>query len=167
MINEYEILQDLGSKVLIATLCGLIIGWERELKSKVAGIRTNVLVCAGSAIFTAISIYIYDSNVQIANEISANPNSDPSRIIGQIVTGIGFLGAGVIYKNGNKVVGITTASFIWMMAAIGVLVGIGLILTPIILTIGLLFITLSFHVLEKKIKPEKNGRNKNDDEQEV
>lgn len=146
MINECDALYFFGIRVLIATVCGLIIGIERELKNKVAGIRTNVLICVGSSILTGASFYIFKND----------PSADPTRIIGQIITGIGFLGAGVIYMTGDKVVGVTTAAFIWIMAAIGVLVGMGFILTPIVLTFGLLIIAMAFHLLEKRI----NNNNK-------
>jgi putative Mg2+ transporter-C (MgtC) family protein len=130
-------------KILIATICGLIIGYDREIKQKVAGIRTNILICVGCTILTSISFYL-------AKE---NPNIDPTRIIGQIVTGIGFLGAGVIMKNEDKIVGVTTAAFIWIVSAIGILIGvIGSFLFPIFLTFGLLIISRIFERVETYIK---------------
>jgi putative Mg2+ transporter-C (MgtC) family protein len=128
-------------KVIVATICGLIIGIDRELKQKVAGVRTFILISVGCAIFTATSTLMSD-----------NEMSDPTRIVAQIVTGIGFLGAGVIVKNDDKIVGVTTAAFIWCASAIGVLSGIGAILTPIILTIGLLIVSLIFERIENLIK---------------
>jgi putative Mg2+ transporter-C (MgtC) family protein len=141
-LSELFLLEYFGIKVIIATICGLIVGIERERKDKVAGIRTNVLVCVGVAIMTAASFLygIVDSDV------------DSTRIIGQIITGVGFLGAGVIFKNNDKVVGVTTASFIWIMSAIGILAGSGFILVPIVLTIGLVIISLLFEKLEKFVK---------------
>lgn len=130
-------------KVLIATICGLIIGYDREIKQKVAGIRTNILICVGCTILTALSFYLSNGN----------PNIDPTRIIGQIVTGIGFLGAGVIMKNDDKIVGVTTAAFIWIVSAIGILIGtINSFLLPIILTFGLLIISRIFEKVETYIK---------------
>lgn len=143
-MQELEVLQFFGIKVLIATLCGLIVGWEREMKNKVAGIRTNVLICVGSCILTATSAYLCQ-----------NSTYDPTRIIGQIVTGIGFLGAGVIYKHEDKIVGVTTASFVWVMSSIGILAGLGFKLVPIVLTVGLLIVTMSLQKLENKIKEKK------------
>lgn len=97
--------------------------------------------------------------------MSDNQIIDPTRIIGQIITGIGFLGAGVIVKNDDKIVGVTTAAFIWCISAIGVLAGIGAIWTPIILTFGLLIVSLIFEKFEtyiKKIKIlNKNGESRN------
>lgn len=146
-VNELYLLQFFGFKVLVATLCGAIIGWERELKNKVAGIRTNVLVCVGACLLTATSLLLSDYY-----------NSDPTRIIGQIITGVGFLGGGVIFKVNDKVTGVTTASFIWVMCAIGVMCGVGLLLLPVILTLGLLAISLIFHKLEKRIDNYKENK---------
>ena len=133
-------------KVLIATLCGLIIGYDREVKQKVAGIRTNILICVGCTILTSISFYL----------AKTNPLIDPTRIIGQIITGVGFLGAGVIMKHDDKIVGVTTAAFIWIASAIGILVAsVNSILLPITLTIGLLLTSRFFEKIENFIKPKK------------
>lgn len=141
-------------KVLVSTLCGVIIGIDRELKQKVAGVRTFILISVGCAVFSAISVLMSDNQI-----------IDPTRIIGQIITGIGFLGAGVIVKNDDKIVGVTTAAFIWCISAVGVLAGIGAIWTPIILTFGLLIVSLVFEKFEtyiKKIKIlNKNGESRN------
>jgi putative Mg2+ transporter-C (MgtC) family protein len=157
-MHELEFISFFGIKVLVATICGLIVGWERELKNKVAGIRTNVLICVGCTIFSAISVYIWNVNSTEAHDWHNNPNSDPSRIIGQIVTGIGFLGAGVIYKHEGTVIGISSAAFIWVMAAIGVLIGLGFVIIPISLTVGLLLISFILQRLENFIKAKRNGR---------
>jgi putative Mg2+ transporter-C (MgtC) family protein len=133
-------------KILIATVCGLIIGYDREIKQKVAGIRTNILICVGCTILTSISFYLAKSN----------PMIDPTRIIGQIITGIGFLGAGVIMKHDDKIVGVTTAAFIWIASAMGILVAsIDSFLLPITLTIGLLLTSRFFEKIENFIKPKK------------
>ena len=133
-------------KVLIATICGLIIGYDREIKQKVAGIRTNILICVGCTIITSISFYLAKDN----------PNIDPTRIIGQIITGIGFLGAGVIMKHDDKIVGVTTAAFIWVVSSIGILIAVtNSILTPIILTFGLLIISRIFEKVETYITKNK------------
>jgi putative Mg2+ transporter-C (MgtC) family protein len=133
-------------KILIATVCGLIIGYDREIKQKVAGIRTNILICVGCTILTSISFYL----------AKHNPMIDPTRIIGQIITGIGFLGAGVIMKHDDKIVGVTTAAFIWVASAMGILIAsIDSFLVPIILTLGLLFTSRFFEKIENFIKPKK------------
>jgi len=138
-----EIMSVLIPKVLIATICGFIIGYDREMKQKVAGIRTNILICVGCAILTYISFYLSKDN----------PMIDPTRIIGQIITGIGFLGAGVIMKNDDKIIGVTTAAFIWIISSIGILIGaIESFSIPIILTFGLLIISRIFEKIELYIK---------------
>ena len=145
---DFEIIQILTlftPKVITATIAGLVIGWEREVKNKVAGIRTMVLICVGCSILTGTSFMI----------TSIYPESDPSRIIGQIITGIGFLGAGVIVKNDDKITGVTTAAFIWVVSAIGILAGSGAIVTPIILSFGLIIISRIFEKLENIIKKDK------------
>lgn len=147
-LNEIQILWDVLPKVLVATICGGIIGIEREIKNKVAGIRTNILICAGSTLFTVASALA----AQMFNV------ADPTRILSTIVTGIGFLGGGVIMQNEDKLVGITTASFIWAIAAIGILCGMGFVILPIVLTIGLLAISLIFEKVEKFIR--RNRKNK-------
>jgi len=152
-IIDAEIIQLLPfflSKVLVATVCGFIIGLDRELKNKVAGIRTFILICVGTCLLTATSFYLAQHNTSI----------DPTRIIGQIITGIGFLGAGVIFTNQDKVVGVTTAAFIWVISAIGIIAGMGAILTPISLTLGLLILCIileKFEPLIKKLKSNKDA----------
>ncbi len=143
-VLDYEllILPDLLLKVLIATICGGIIGYDREIKQKVAGLRTNILICVGCAIFTASSFFITETLANI----------DPTRIIGQIITGIGFLGAGVIVKLDDKVIGVTTAAFIWIISAIGVLIGCGFYILPIVLSLGMLLISKIFEKVETYIK---------------
>lgn len=155
-INEWEWFHYFGSRILVATICGLIVGWERELKSKVAGIRTNVLVCVGSAILTSIA-YIINKE---------NPDADPGRIIGQIVTGVGFLGGGVIFKMNDRITGVTTASFIWIMCALGILAGMGFVYVPIVCTAGLIILSLLFHVLEKRIEKQVNEKNNGREKEE-
>ncbi|MBC7916048.1 MAG: MgtC/SapB family protein, partial [Pyrinomonadaceae bacterium] len=98
-------------KVGLAVICGSIIGFEREYKNKSAGLRTMILIFLGSTIFTMVSQ-------------KAGVTSD-DRIAANIITGIGFIGAGVIFKDGLSVKGLTTASVIWVVASIGMLIGIG------------------------------------------
>ncbi len=119
-------------KLFLAFLVGVIIGLDRERSGKAAGIRTQMLVCVGSALLATISIHIGDA--------FGKENSDPARLMAQIVTGIGFLGAGVIIKNGNKVQGVTTAATIWITAAIGIAIGSGFYVSGIITTIMVLLL---------------------------
>ncbi len=112
---------DLILKLAAAFLCGGIVGLEREMTGKVAGLRTCILVCVGAAIFTLVSM-----------EMAARFGGDPTRIAAQIVTGVGFLGAGAILREfGRGVTGLTTAAIIWTMAAIGMMIGSGVILSAV------------------------------------
>ncbi|WP_276225297.1 MgtC/SapB family protein [Niabella beijingensis] len=100
-------------KALLALLAGLILGLERELKDKAAGLKTISVICLGSALFSILSLKI------------TGPYADGARIASYVVSGIGFLGAGVIFKDGINVSGLTTASVIWMAAAVGMSIGFG------------------------------------------
>lgn len=107
------IAQDLLS--LIVALClGAMIGLERELSDKAAGLRTNILICVGSCLFAILS-----------RAVAAASGGEVTRMAAQIVSGIGFLGAGAIMREGEHVTGLTTAATIWVVAAIGVTVGFG------------------------------------------
>lgn len=112
MTNEWmeEVL-----RVVLAGAAGVVIGYDRERSGKAAGVRTQMLVCVGSALLAIIS-------VQLA---AGRSTADPARLVAQVVSGIGFLGAGVILKNGNRVVGVTTAATIWITAAVGIALGTG------------------------------------------
>ncbi len=101
--------------ICTALACGTIIGIERQMRGKPAGIRTSALIILGTYIFMACSIYVSQDAKM----------SDPSRIIGQVITGIGFLGAGVMLSKGRSVYGVTSAATIWSLAAVGVCIGIG------------------------------------------
>jgi putative Mg2+ transporter-C (MgtC) family protein len=118
-------------RLVLATVLGGIIGFQREWSGKEAGLRTHILICTGAALFTVVSRYGF-------------PGSDPARIAAGIVTGIGFLGAGVIlHRGGGEVKGLTTAATIWAVAAIGLAAGAGLYLIAAVATIvivGILFI---------------------------
>ncbi|MFA5078210.1 MAG: MgtC/SapB family protein [Dehalococcoidia bacterium] len=105
-----------GLRLLLAAALGGAIGFQRERAGKPAGLRTHMLICLGSALFTVVSVLGFTGNV------------DPARIAAGVVTGIGFIGAGVIFRGmrGDKVMGITTAASIWVTAAIGIAAGVGL-----------------------------------------
>lgn len=98
--------------LFVALLLGSLIGVERELHNRSAGIRTNALVCVGTAIFVAMAFYL-------------PPPWEPARITAQVVSGIGFLGAGLIWRNGTSVSGLDTAATVWCTAAVGAVVGAG------------------------------------------
>jgi putative Mg2+ transporter-C (MgtC) family protein len=110
-------------RLAIAAALGGVIGLERELDEKAAGLRTHILVALGSALFTLVSAYGF---ADILGKNSASVvRLDPSRIAAQIVTGIGFLGAGVIFRQGLSIRGLTTAASLWLVAAVGMAAGAG------------------------------------------
>ena len=125
---------DLALRLLLSAVLGAVIGYEREIHDHPAGMRTHLLVSLGSAAFTVISIYGF-TNTGIANEAP----TDPSRVAAQIVTGIGFLGAGAIIKYGTSVRGLTTAASLWVTAAVGMAVGAGWWLVAIVTTAIVVF----------------------------
>src|SRR3990170_2055526 len=106
---------DLLWSLVVAVLLGGAVGLERELRGKAAGLRTNILICLGATLFTHLSIHL------------AGPSGDPGRIAAQVVTGIGFLGAGTILHTRGAIAGLTSAATIWLVAAIGVAIGAGAI----------------------------------------
>jgi len=134
--------------LLIAFLLGGAIGWLREKEGKSAGLRTHILVCVGAALFTMIS----------ANIFSGASAGDPARIAAGVVTGIGFLGAGVIVQSKGAVRGITTAASIWVTAAIGVASGIGFYVGAVATTIIAIITLEPLGRIEKKIIKDKDSK---------
>lgn len=118
--NFVELFHYFAPRVLFSVLCGGLVGLERELKNKPAGIKTNILICLGAALYTSLSILLSG-----ANTAQGGMYGDPSRIAAQIVSGIGFLGGGTIIQSRGTILGLTTAATIWVVAAIGVCVGMG------------------------------------------
>ncbi len=111
-------------RLLLAVFLGAAVGFQREKAGKPAGLRTHALICLGSALFTLVSLFGFGVGV------------DPSRVAAGVVTGIGFLGAGVILRGlrGNGIVGLTTAASIWTTAAIGLAAGTGMYLVALVVT---------------------------------
>jgi putative Mg2+ transporter-C (MgtC) family protein len=114
--------------VLLAVLCGGAVGLEREMRGKAAGLRTNILICVGATMFTQLSIEI------------PSGGGDPGRIAAQIVTGVGFIGAGTILHSRGAVSGLTSAATIWVVAAIGVALGSGAVLEGVGVTLLLILV---------------------------
>jgi putative Mg2+ transporter-C (MgtC) family protein len=123
--------EDLGRLALAAALGGAI-GFERELRDREAGLRTHMLVCLGSALFTIVSAYGFREFLTSGDQVV---RADPTRIAAQIVTGIGFLGAGAIIRQGISVRGLTTAATLWVAAAIGIASGAGFYSGAVIATV--------------------------------
>ncbi|MCR5177229.1 MAG: MgtC/SapB family protein [Anaerovibrio sp.] len=122
-------------RLVISCILGGIIGYERESKSKSAGLRTNVLVCLGSCLIMILSQDLYAT-------VEGKTNADPARLAAQVVSGIGFLGAGAIMKEGLNVTGLTTAACLWVVAGVGLAVGAGNYLGAIATT-ALVFVILA------------------------
>lgn len=135
-------------RLVLAGVFGGIVGYEREVHEHPAGLRTHTLVCMGAALMTMVSVSF------------SSPGSDPGRIAAQIVSGIGFLGAGTILRQGNIVRGLTTAASLWTVAGIGIAVGVGGFLYLLLATAAtaIVFITLS---TMRSIEPSLGKRGKN------
>ncbi len=152
--NSMLSFEQMAIRIVVALVLGAIIGFEREVIGKEAGIRTTMVVAVGAAIFAITSITLpYLVAVSDANlpDVIAR-NSGFLSMAGNIVVGIGFLGAGIIIKEGERVKGLTTAAIVWFTAAIGALVGLGLIEIAIfgaIVTSGTLYILRKVKLYER------------------
>ena len=142
------------TRMIASIVFGFGIGLERELTNKYAGLRTNMLVCLGSCIFTILSIYAFPMAVD-----NTDPQAfgDPARIAAQILTGIGFIGGGTVLRHGSSVHGLTTAATLWVAAAIGMACGAGmlqiaLIATLFSITVLVLIRAFEFNVLAGGVK---------------
>ena len=130
-------------RLVIAASCGFVIGFERKSRSKEAGIRTHTIVCFASALIMIVSKYCAADMLEpLAAGIKG---ADPSRIAAQIVSGIGFLGAGIIFYKRNLLHGLTTAAGIWATAGIGMAIGCGMIVTGIVSTLILVLLQVLLH----------------------
>jgi len=130
-------------KLILAAVLGGLIGLERESLSRPAGLRTYTLVCVGSTLAMIVSIDIY---LQYYHTV----NADPGRIAAQVISGIGFLGAGTIMREGASVQGLTTAAGLWVVACIGLAVGSGLYVPAIATTVLILFVLIYFIKFEDR-----------------
>jgi putative Mg2+ transporter-C (MgtC) family protein len=143
---------ELISRLLLAALLGSMIGLERERLMWAAGLRTHMLVCVGSCLIMIVSAFGF-------SDILGTPAVvlDPSRIAAQVVSGIGFLGAGAILLRGDIIRGLTTAASVWAVAGIGLAVGGGLYLAALSATIIILIILAGIKPLEEKFKTRKSN----------
>lgn len=138
-------------RIVGALVIGAIIGLERTFHGRPAGFRTHALVCMSSALLMLVTVYQSHWMTELSIEAI---RTDPTRMAQGIMTGIGFLGAGVIFREGLTVRGLTTAASIWMTASIGVLVGIGFWLPAIVGTIATLVTLSAFLWLERRLPTE-------------
>jgi len=135
-------------RLVVAALLGGAIGLERELRERQAGLRTHLVVCVGSALFTLVSAYGFREFLINGGSVV---RADPTRIAAQIVSGIGFLGAGAIIRQGLSVRGLTTAATLWLVAAIGMAAGAGYYSAALISTAGALLTLGPLRIFSYKI----------------
>ncbi|MEW6619739.1 MAG: MgtC/SapB family protein [bacterium] len=135
--------RDIILRLLLTVVMGGIIGAERQIHRKSAGMRTHILVCLGSTLMMLISLFIYDT---FKDEV----NVDPGRIVGHVISGIGFLGAGTIIVTGGSIRGLTTAATLWVTAAVGLAVGCGFYLAAGITTLIILLALICLEPFEEK-----------------
>ena len=144
MITQNQVM----ARLIWAVILGGLVGLEREMRRRTAGLRTHILVCVGSSLIMLTSIYVFDIYKDTAHV-------DPSRIAAGIVTGIGFLGAGAIIRSGSGVHGLTTAASLWVVAGIGMSVGCGFYDAALVSTALVLVVLLIIRNFENRFKQDK------------
>ena len=149
ILIEKSILLD----IVLAIILGFAIGFEREITNKWAGLRTHMLVCLGSCIFTLLSIHAFPV-------FAHSPQADPARIAAQVLTGIGFIGGGTVLRHGYSIYGLTTAATLWITASIGMACGCGFTSLAIISTFFAVGTLVLIRLFEKRYihKGSKNLR---------
>ncbi|TFH24951.1 MAG: MgtC/SapB family protein [Myxococcales bacterium] len=153
MIEIFDLLdQTLLLHSATSILCGGVVGLERQLRGKAIGIRTSILICLGTQVFVGLG-------ASMANELA-----DSTRVLGQVVTGIGFLGAGVILSRGGEITGVTSASVVWVLAAIGSTIGAGNLIAAITLAVLTVVILIGARFVESLFKRVAGGSDEPDTE---
>lgn len=137
-------------KIVTLVICAGMIGFERQLSNKPSGIRTSILIALGSMLFVQYSVF--------AVEQSGLPSADPTRVMGQVVTGIGFLGAGSIMNKEGIVKGLTTAATIWVEAAIGCIIAFGYLVDALLFSVFTLATLYFITKIEMKLKIRRRGK---------
>lgn len=152
MMSQFTVAQygELFLRIVVACLCGGIIGFERSRRFKEAGIRTHIIVCSASAMIMVVSKYGFVDLEGFggAATFAGTHTTDPARLAAQIISGISFLGAGVIFHNGNSVKGLTTAAGLWATAGIGIAVGAGMYPLAIFVTAFIFVLQFLMHKFE-------------------
>jgi putative Mg2+ transporter-C (MgtC) family protein len=142
--DELLVLQTVGPErvvqLIAAVICGVILGLDRRVHGSAAGVRTCTLVCLGAVLYT-----------QVGQSILETSSGDPTRIPGQIITGIGFLGAGAILHVGRNVSGLTSAAVIWFTGAVGIVIGYGNALTGVLAAVGAVLLLKLLSAVEDRI----------------
>ena len=142
-------------RLLAALSMGFLLGLERELTNKYAGLRTHILVCLGACVFTLISIYGFPTYADGDNILIDNATGirDTARVAAQIVTGIGFIGAGTVLRNGPTVLGLTTAATLWIAASIGMACGAGMYGIAVAATVLSVAVLTVIRIFERQVLP--------------
>lgn len=148
-MNVYEVI----IRLVLATIVGGLIGYEREYKNRPAGFRTHILVCVGASVISMIQLYDVDQTINIIlkhPELASALKADIGRMGAQVVSGIGFLGAGTIIHQKGSVKGLTTAASLWVVACIGLAVGLGYYSLGILSTVAVVLVLVSLKKFESK-----------------
>ncbi|UCG44979.1 MAG: MgtC/SapB family protein [Candidatus Bathyarchaeota archaeon] len=132
-ITEFEV--ELVVRVILSFVLGGVVGLEREVSLKPAGLRTHILVGLGSTLLTILSLHAF-------------PGAEPSRVAASVIVGIGFLGAGTILKSEDKVIGLTTAASLWVVSSVGVAIGAGFYVLAVIVAV-MSFLVLKLDIFER------------------
>lgn len=156
-ILETEYLYYIG-RILLAGVCGCLIGFERTVRSKGAGIRTHCVVACAAALMMIISKYAFYDVTMDGMLLGADIRLDPSRVASTIVSGVGFLGAGTIFVNKNKISGLTTAAGIWATSGVGMAMGAGMYVVGIAATIIIVLSQVLLHMNFKFLQDDRTMR---------
>jgi putative Mg2+ transporter-C (MgtC) family protein len=146
-LTEFDIVFRLG----LSFLAGGLIGFERSSRRQVAGLRTHILICVGATLLMLLSVWIPQTLMQ-------GRVGDPGRIAAQVVSGIGFLGAGAILRLGNNVKGLTTAASLWLISAVGLAIGAGMYLAAGVALFLSMFTLMALDRLEKRLFPVERNK---------
>ncbi|MDR0389760.1 MAG: MgtC/SapB family protein [Spirochaetaceae bacterium] len=142
---------DMVIRLCLGFLAGAVIGFERSSRHQIAGLRTHILIAVGATLLMILSIWL----PQYFNSLK---NGDPGRIAAQVVSGIGFLGAGAIVRLGNNVKGLTTAASLWLIAAVGLAIGAGAYVAALTAEVLSLFTLIALDYFEKKLFPSERNK---------
>jgi len=148
---DFQFLLQIIARLFLAAILGGIIGYERETENKPAGFRTNMLVCIGSALVMVTSQFLFKEYVSLTN-------MDPARLGAQVISGIGFIGAGTIIRDGLHVRGLTTAASLWVVACVGLAAGIGFYEGAIACTLFIYLILIAMKKFQDRIKVKNQYR---------
>lgn len=146
MLESSPLFAKFWIQVAVSIACGFIVGLERQLRGKPAGVRTCILVCLGTATFMRLGLMLDEGRT-----------TDPTRVLGQIVTGIGFLGGGLILTKDGLIMGVTSASVIWVLAAVGALIGVNRFGDALAVSLVMVFVLLGVEALESGFKAFRRG----------